>query len=132
MNILVVDDSLVMRMIVEKGLRYAGAQGCRITHAANGLDGLTKIEQMESKGETFGLILTDIHMPVMDGPQLIAEIRRRGLAKGVPLVIITADDAAAADVATLQEHGLGRLTKPFTMEQMQTRLAPLLNEVGHG
>lgn len=131
MNILVVDDSLVMRMIIEKGLRHAGVAG-RITHAANGLDGLGKIEQMERKGEAFGLILTDIHMPLMGGPELITEIRGRGLAKGVPILLITADDGAAADVSAIADLGVARLTKPFTLDQMQGALAPLLGEVAHG
>jgi CheY-like chemotaxis protein len=132
MNILVVDDSLVMRMIVEKGLRQAGAARCRITHAANGLDGLSKIEQSEAKGEGFDLILTDIHMPVMDGTELLSEMQRRGLAEGVPVVLITADDAVAGRVPGLHGRELSRLTKPFTMEQMQASLRPLLCEVAHG
>ena len=132
MNILVVDDSLVMRMIVEKGLRQAGADGCRITHAANGLDGLSKIERLEAKGEEFDLILTDIHMPVMDGTELLAEMRRRGLARGVPVVVITADDAGSASMEGYCGAEFSRLTKPFTMEEMQATLTPLLHEVAHG
>ena len=132
MNILVVDDSLVMRMIVEKGLRQAGAAGCRITHAANGLDGLSKIERLKEKGEGFDLIVTDIHMPVMDGTELLAEMRRRGLARGVPVVVITADEVGADGVERFGDVELSRLTKPFTMEEMQAALMPLLHEVAHG
>lgn len=132
MNILVVDDSLVMRMIVEKGLRQAGAQRCRITHAANGLDGLCKIEQSEAKGEGFDLILTDIHMPVMDGTQLLAEMRQRGMARGVPVVVITADETGGGDIEGFCDAEFSRLTKPFTMEEMQATLSPLLHEVAHG
>jgi CheY-like chemotaxis protein len=132
MNILVVDDSLVMRMIVEKGLRQAGAEGCRITHAANGLDGLTKIERQEAKGDGFDLILTDIHMPIMDGTQLLTEMRRRGLARGVRVVLITADDAQAGSMEGFCDVEPSRLTKPFTVEEMQATLVPLLHEAAHG
>ena len=132
MNILVVDDSLVMRMIVEKGLRQAGAEGCRITHAANGLDALSKIERSEAAGEGFDLIVTDIHMPIMDGTELLAEMRRRGLARGVPVVVITADDAGSSSMEGYCSSDFSRLTKPFTMDEMQATLVPLLHEVAHG
>jgi CheY-like chemotaxis protein len=132
MNVLIVDDSLVMRMIVERGMRHAGFGAAKMVHAANGLDALDKIERAEGMGEGFDLILTDIHMPVMNGPELLDEIRRRGLALGVPVVLITAEDADSASLMNTAGEELSRLTKPFTVEQMQERLTPLLQAASHG
>ena len=102
-------------------------------HAANGLEALTRLEAAEARGECFDLILTDIHMPLMDGPELLKEIRRRGLAKGVPVVLITAEEAdGAACLSKAAEGPVSRLMKPFTVEQMQARLTPLLHAASHG
>ncbi|GAC1419751.1 MAG: response regulator [Acidobacteriaceae bacterium] len=129
MKVLIVDDSAVMRTIVERGLRQSGAENLQVRHAANGAEGLAELEQAESPGVGFDLILSDIHMPVMDGTQLLAEVRRRGLARGVPVVLITAQ-AEGAGPSNLGDFQ--RLVKPFTLEQMRARLGPLLHIPVHG
>lgn len=129
MNVLIVDDSLLMRMIVAKGLRHAGFCVSNVVQATNGRDALEKIERAESDGAKFDLIVTDIHMPFMDGPDMVDEMRRRGLGEGVPVVLITAEEV---DIACLGDRAAGRLTrliKPFTIEQMRARLTPLLQPV---
>lgn len=130
MRVLIADDSAVMRMILERGVRCAAMDWADIDHAGNGLQALAKIEDREGRGEHFDLILSDVHMPGMDGPELVTELRRRGLARGVPVVLVTAEDAAGAPEMRLD--GVGRLTKPFTLEQMQASLGPLLQVSAHG
>ncbi len=123
MRILIVDDSVVMRMFLERGLRSAGLETAEMVHAGDGMEALEALEANEARG--FDLILTDIHMPRLDGPALLAEARRRGLAQGVPVMMISAQDASEGT-----NDGLGgrveRLVKPFTMEQMMASLEPLL------
>jgi two-component system chemotaxis response regulator CheY len=124
-RILIVDDSVVMRMILERGLRRAGLETAEMVHAGDGMEALEALEANEAQGRGFDLILTDIHMPRLDGPALLAEARRRGLAQGVPVMMISAQDASEGT-----NDGLGgrmeRLVKPFTMEQMMASLEPLL------
>lgn len=129
MRVLIVDDSAVMRTIVERGLRQAGVDDLQVCHAANGAEGLAELERAQGPGLGFDLILSDIHMPVMDGTELMAEARRRGLARGVPVVLITAqtEGLAAAGACEFQ-----RLIKPFTLEQMRESLGPLLHLPVHG
>lgn len=129
MRVLIADDSSVMRMILERGLRASGLPNLEIVHAADGLQALAQVQQHEALGSGFDLILTDVHMPVMDGPEFLAEARRRGLATGVPVVLITAQDVASSEPATSR---VGRLTKPFTLAQMQASLASLLEVPAHG
>lgn len=127
-KVLIVDDSAVMRTIVERGLRQAGVEDLQVRHAANGAEGLAELELAEQPGKGFDLILSDIHMPVMDGTELLAEVRRRGLAPGVPVVLITAQTETSDPV----ENGFQRLVKPFTLEQMRVSLGPLLHLPVHG
>jgi two-component system chemotaxis response regulator CheY len=129
MRVLIADDSAVMRMILERGLRRAGLAGAEIHQASDGLEALATIEEQAALGHSFDLILTDVHMPVMDGPEFLRELRARGVARGVPVVMITAEDAGDAG---WELPCVGRLTKPFTMEQMQASLGPLLQVAAHG
>ncbi|GAC1424765.1 MAG: response regulator [Acidobacteriaceae bacterium] len=124
MKVLIVDDSAVMRTIVERGLRQAGVEDLQVRHAANGAEGLAELESAERPGVRFDLILSDIHMPVMDGTELLAEAQRRGLARGVPVVLITAQ-AEGCEPANASEFQ--RLVKPFTLEQLRQSLGSLLH-----
>ena len=66
-RILAVDDSVSIRKSISFIL---GQEDFEVVEAENGADGLTK-----AKGEKFGLIITDINMPIMDGIQFIRELR---------------------------------------------------------
>src|ERR1700678_1923252 len=92
MRVLIVDDSIVMRMVVELALRHAGLDLMDVVHAANGAEGLAALEDAEGSGRPFCLVLSDIHMPVMNGLDFLAEKQRRNLAPGVPIVMLTADN----------------------------------------
>ena len=78
-RVLVVDDSVVMRMIIERGLRHAGLGDAEICHAGNGMEALAQMERVRDRGESFDLIFTDVHMPVMNGLELLAEVSARVL-----------------------------------------------------
>jgi two-component system chemotaxis response regulator CheY len=62
LKVLIVDDSSVMRKIVERALRQAGLDLEEVREAGNGAEALTEVQ----KG-SLDLILSDINMPVMDG-----------------------------------------------------------------
>jgi CheY-like chemotaxis protein len=130
MRVLIADDSAVMRMILERGVRRAGLHTAEIYHAADGREALSTLEQQEALGRSFDLILTDVHMPVLDGPGLLDELRHRTVARGVPVVMITAEESTAAHPWGLP--CVGHLTKPFTIEQMEATLGPLLQVAAHG
>jgi len=125
-RILIVDDSVVMRMIVERALRQAGLDLDEIMQAANGAEGLAVLEQAAASGAPLDLILSDMHMPVMDGLEFLLEKQRRNLAPGVPVVMITADANDAHILQAIAAGAQGYISKPFTMEQIQSRVASLL------
>jgi two-component system chemotaxis response regulator CheY len=63
---LIVDDSSVMRKIVERSLRQAGIELDKVVEAGNGAEALTAL-----RNEAVDLILCDINMPVMDGLEFV-------------------------------------------------------------
>jgi two-component system, chemotaxis family, chemotaxis protein CheY len=125
-RVLIVDDSVVMRMIVERALRQLGLGLTEVLQAANGAEALAALEDADASRSPLDLILTDVHMPVMDGLNFLLERQRRNLAPGVPLVMITAD-ATDPDLTQAIAHGAqGFISKPFKLEQLQAVIAPLL------
>jgi two-component system, chemotaxis family, chemotaxis protein CheY len=124
-KVLIIDDSLVMRMILERILHQARLDLAKVFHAANGAEGLATLEEATA-GISFDLILCDMQMPVMNGLDFLLEKQRRNLAPGVPVMMITAESGDPAALEAIAAGAQGYISKPFTMQQMQTSLASLL------
>jgi two-component system chemotaxis response regulator CheY len=121
LKVLIVDDSSVMRKIIERALRQAGLDLSEVLEASNGAEGLAALE----KG-TLDIILSDINMPVMDGLEFLKNLAGVEAAKGVPVVMITTEGSEARVVEALSNGAKGYLRKPFTPEQVKERITPLL------
>ena len=121
---LIVDDSSVMRKIVERSLRQAGLDSLVVFEAGSGIDGLEVL-----KAEHVDLILSDINMPSMDGLEFLRQIRALNLAAGVPVVMITTESSEEHVKEAIQAGAQGYIRKPFTAEQVKERVLPLLRTV---
>lgn len=126
MRVLIVDDSIVMRRIVQGALRHSGLELTTVLEAANGIEALTALEQAAAQNQPLDLILCDVHMPIMDGLAFLIEKPRRNLAPGVPVVMITADGTDPHLLRAIAAGAQGYICKPFTLDQMQASLAPFL------
>jgi two-component system, chemotaxis family, chemotaxis protein CheY len=124
LKVLIVDDSSVMRKIVERALRQAGLDIGEVVEAANGAEALA-----EAQKGSLDLILSDINMPVMDGLEFLKSVAGVEAAKGVPVVMITTEGSEARVVEALSAGARGYLRKPFTPEQVKERVTPLLAAV---
>ncbi|MFZ3217040.1 MAG: response regulator [Candidatus Acidiferrales bacterium] len=122
LRVLIVDDSAVMRKIVERALRQAGLDIGEVLEASNGAEALVEAE----KG-SIDIILSDINMPIMDGLEFLKNLSGVEAAKGVPVVMITTEGSEARVVEALSAGARGYLRKPFTSEQVKERVSPLLN-----
>lgn len=121
---LIVDDSSVMRKIVERSLRQAGINVASVLEAGNGAEALGVL----NNGKV-DLILCDINMPVMDGLEFIQQLGGVQNAKGVPVVMITTEGSEAHVVQALSAGARGYIRKPFTPDQVKGQIVPLL--AGH-
>jgi two-component system chemotaxis response regulator CheY len=121
LRVLIVDDSSVMRKIVERSLRQAGLDLGEVLEANNGAEALAEVQ----KG-SLDLILSDINMPAMDGLEFLRNLAKVDSAKGVPVVMITTEGSEARVVEALSVGAKGYIRKPFTPEQVKERVAPLL------
>jgi two-component system, chemotaxis family, chemotaxis protein CheY len=120
-RVLIVDDSSVMRKIVERSLRQAGIELKQVLEAGNGAEALTVLQD-----NLVDLILCDINMPVMDGLEFVKQLSAVGNAKGVPVVMITTEGSEAHVVQALSLGARGYIRKPFTAEQVKEQVLPVL------
>jgi len=118
---LIVDDSAVMRKIVERSLRQAGLGIAQVLEASNGAEALAAVQQ-----HRVDLILCDINMPVMDGLEFVKQLAGMENAKGVPVVMITTEGSEGHVVQALSAGARGYLRKPFTSDQVKEHVLPVL------
>jgi len=118
---LIIDDSSVMRKIVERSLRQAGIELTQVFEAGNGAEALGVLKENQ-----VDLILCDINMPVMDGLELIKQLPAVANAKGVPVVMITTEGSESHVVQALSCGARGYIRKPFTPEQVREQVMPVL------
>ncbi len=118
---LIVDDSSVMRKIVERSLRQAGLDLAQVLEAGNGSEALGVLQR-----EKVDLILSDINMPVMDGLEFVRQLQAFPDAKRVPIVMITTEGSESHVVQALQLGAKGYIRKPFTPDQVKEHVVPLL------
>jgi two-component system chemotaxis response regulator CheY len=118
---LIVDDSSVMRKIVERSLRQAGLDLSSVLEAGNGADALGLLDTNQ-----VDLILSDINMPVMDGLEFVRQLQTVDKLRGVPVVMITTEGSESNVVQALSLGAKGYIRKPFTPDQVKEHVLPVL------
>jgi two-component system chemotaxis response regulator CheY len=118
MDILVVDDSRTMRMIVQRAIRQAGYRGLVIGEAENGKQALLALETEKPK-----LILSDWNMPEMSGIEFLKQLRTK---ISVPFGFITSEGSPEIREMAINAGATFLITKPFSPEDVQDALSPIL------
>lgn len=118
---MIVDDSSVMRKIVERTLRQAGVELAEVFQAGNGAEALAVLAD-----NAVELILCDINMPVMDGLEFVKHLPGMEKAKGASVIMITTEGSESHVVQALAAGARGYIRKPFTAEQVRDHVVPLL------
>jgi two-component system, chemotaxis family, chemotaxis protein CheY len=119
MDILLVDDSKTMRMLVQRAIRQAGFRGLNIGEASNGVQALEKLRAEQPR-----LILSDWNMPEMSGIDLLVQVRAE--KNRVPFGFITTEGSQSIRNLALSSGAAFLLTKPFSPEDVQEALTPIL------
>jgi two-component system chemotaxis response regulator CheY len=115
-DILLVDDSRVMRQLVRRTLRQAGYDVNKLAEADNGKEALDKLQGFKPD-----LVLCDWNMPVMDGHELLVRLRQTG--NHVPFGFVTSESTPEIRAKAAGSGALFLLTKPFTSEDLRRVLS---------
>ncbi len=119
--VLLVDDSAVMRKMIERNLREAGLQIGEVLEAGDGWEALALAKQKPPD-----LILCDINMPTMDGLEFLRTLRASEAAQHVPVVMITTEGSEARMAEAEAAGAKGYIRKPFTAGQIKAQILPLV------
>ncbi len=109
-NVLIVDDSSVMRAMILKTLRMSGLPLGEVYQAGNGQEGLDALDQ-----HWIDLAVVDINMPVMNGEEMIDRMQENPDMKDIPVVVISTEGSKTR-IERLQQKGASFIQKPFTPE----------------
>lgn len=107
-HILVLDDDPTILSFLRESLQE---EGYEVTTATNGREGLHQLHR-----QRYDLILLDLMMPVIDGERFVTELRRLGLAKEPPIILLSADRNVAGKVRSLAVAA--GVPKPFSLDDL--------------
>lgn len=120
MNILVVDDSAAMRMIVKKNLKALGVDNSEIKEAA---DGALAYEMIEKSVPD--LVVSDWNMPNMTGLQLLEKLNQEEIK--VKLGFVTTEASTEMREKATDAGARFMITKPFTEDSFKNGIGKYLN-----
>jgi len=118
LKVLAVDDSKTIRMIVKKAFKN---YDCEVIEAENGKEGL----ETASK-EKPDLIILDITMPVMTGPEMLEELKKDPGLMEIPVIMLTAESGKENVVQILKMGVKDYMVKPFKGEQLIERVTKVV------
>ncbi len=119
LNVLIVDDSGVMRKSILRILKICGLPLGEVTQAGNGQEALAVLDE-----HWVDLALVDINMPVMNGIEFIEAARQRPDSKDL-LFIVVSTEGSATRIAQLEEMGVSFIHKPFKPETVRGKIAAM-------
>jgi two-component system chemotaxis response regulator CheY len=122
-RIMVVDDSRVMRRMLEKALRDAGFAECEILQAE---DGLAAVEELRRISYKVDAVFCDLCMPNLDGLGFIDVLGSDGVLGRVPVIICTGDVREARGREALTRGARKLIAKPFTLQDVAESLKDVL------
>lgn len=117
-RVLVVDDSPSVREMVSALLVSLGHQ----THHAS--DGVEALEEVEKR--VFDAVITDYHMPNMDGIELIRELRKLARFKSKPILVLSTEMDPGVKQAAKDAGATGFGHKPLDVERFESLIQRLL------
>ena len=125
-NGLIVDDSSSMRSIIKKTLEMSGFDIGQIFEAGNGVEALASLDK-----EWADVILTDIHMPEMDGFEFLKILHDQDVVSATPVVIVTTEGREDRIDELMSLGAKAWIKKPFRPEEIKKTLLDILGmEVG--
>ncbi len=117
-KVLVVDDSKVIREVVGFTLE---TDNYKVFYAENGQEALQHLQH-----NSIDLLITDLHMPVMDGNNLIKHVRKLEKYKKMPILMLTTESKKAKKMEAKHAGATGWIVKPFVPDKLKAAIKKVL------
>jgi len=116
--LLVDDDPMITELVVD----MLGMEGYDVDTATNGIEALQKLER-----QRYDLIITDLHMPKLDGSGFYRELSQRKVHSLKRIIFLTGTTGASEEHRLVQESGVPVLLKPFNVNELIELVRRLLS-----
>jgi len=126
LNVLIVDDSSVMRAMIIKTIRMSGLDLGEVYQAGNGKEGLDAARE-----NWVDLVVADINMPVMNGEEMIDRMKADPELSALPTIVISTEGSATR-IQRLEKKGVTFIHKPFAPEIIRDAIQDLTGITGIG
>ena len=120
-NVLIVDDSAVMRAMISRVLRLSGVPLAEVYEASHGEEGLRVLAE-----RWVDLVLLDVNMPVMDGETMLRRLRAAPETADLPVIVVSTESSATR-VHALESLGVAFVHKPFAPEDLRATILRITN-----
>src|SRR5436190_559918 len=117
-SLLVVDDNERNRDMLKRRLERLGYD---VSCAENGIEALKLV-----RTESFDLLLLDVIMPLMDGFEVLEQLKAEPLLRDIPVIVLSASDQLDHVVKCIQKGAQDYLSKPFSPVLLQARIGSCL------
>ncbi|SNS23903.1 two-component system, chemotaxis family, response regulator CheY [Granulicella rosea] len=125
MRAMIVDDSLLLRSMVERAVRAAHPAFNEFVHATDGMDAIQVLRSELRAKQKLDLIVTDTNMPKMSGLEFLERIQKEKLCVGTEIIMITTENSPTHLARAKAAGSKGNISKPFTPEMVKALLGPL-------
>ncbi len=116
MKVMIVDDSAIMRRVVEQIIEMLGHE------AIAACDGVEALERLESYPGV-ALILLDWEMPRMGGLEFLRTVKQQPAHQDIPVIMLTTGSDRRRMIEAIEAGAKHHLTKPFQPETLATKIA---------
>jgi len=123
LNVLIVDDSPIMRRMIKKTIVLSGIETGSIREAGDGQEALAQLEV-----HPVDILFVDINMPVMDGLELLERVRNQPENRDLSVFIISTESNEKR-IEYIKSQNAEFLHKPFTPEDLKKKILQLVGTV---
>lgn len=121
LNIMIVDDSPVMRAFIRKVIGLTGLTVGEYCEAGDGEDALKSLRE-----RWMDLVLTDINMPRMNGEEFVRRMGTDELLRDIPVIVVSTDSSHSRVEHMLALGAKGYVGKPFLPEALRDEVEKVL------
>ena len=124
MKLLIVDDSSVIRKIIKTA---ADMLQMETAEAQDGTEAMEALAQIHNEVD---LILLDWNLPDMSGYDVLVEIKNNEAYKHIPVMMVTTEGQQSNIVAAVKAGAVNYLVKPFTVEELESKILECMGQGG--